>query len=123
MVFPPSEWFILSTGLDLQLQSDWFRRVPLSPIPQCTDTNSPLFTGAAVAYTEFTTEAIKWTVGRPRPEWLGRCQPDLAKVQAELTSTAVAMFDRSICTSTDQNTLDDGQRSFPSGHASGKSTH
>ena len=83
-------------------------------------TNSPSFTGAAVAYTVLTIEAIKWTVGRPRPDWLGRCKPDLVKVQADLTSTAVAMFDRSICTSTNQDTLDDGQRSFPSGHASRK---
>ncbi len=28
------------------------------------------------------------------------------------------MFDRSVCASTDQETLNDGQRSFPSGHAS-----
>ena len=74
--------------------------------------------GTALAYTVFITEMVKWTVGRPRPEWLGRCQPDLSKVQGALSSTAIAMFDRSVCTSTDQETLNDGQRSFPSGHAS-----
>lgn len=87
------------------------------------DTNGPLSIGAAVAYTVFVTEIIKWTVGRPRPDWLGRCQPDTTRVQDALTGTAVAMFDRSICTSTDRETLDDGQRSFPSGHASCKSIH
>ena len=71
-----------------------------------------------MALTEFTGELLKWMVGRPRPDWLSRCQPDLAKVQAALTNTAVAMFDRSICKSTDEATLDDGQRSFPSSHAS-----
>ena len=90
---------------------------------QCIDTNGPLSTAAAVGYTQLITEILKWTVGRPRPDWLGRCQPDLAKVQAALTSTAVAMFDRSICTSTDQDTLDEGQRSFVSGHASCECIH
>ena len=78
----------------------------------------PTSTGTALACTVLITEMIKWTVGRPRPEWLGRCQPDLSKIQGALSSTSIAMFDRSVCTSTDQETLNDGQRSFPSGHAS-----
>jgi hypothetical protein len=111
VVPPPSEWSIHSTGLDLQLQSDWPRRVPSlqSCNPSILTAHCP---GAAFAYTVFITELLKWTVGRPRPDWLSRCKPDLTKIQSALTGTAVAMFDRSICTSTDRETLDEGQKSF-----------
>jgi membrane-associated phospholipid phosphatase len=113
------EWTVHSTALGLQLQPDWPRRVPYCrPVIWFIVADDLLSTAAAFAYTQLFTDVIKWTVGRPRPDWLSRCQPDVAKVQSALTSTAVAMFDRSICTSNDQSILDDGQRSFPSGHSS-----
>jgi len=82
-----------------------------------------IYTGTAFAYTVFITEILKYTIGRPRPDWLGRCQPNFTKVQAALNNTAVTMFNRTICTSTDQEALDDGQKSFLSGHTSCKCMH
>lgn len=54
-------------------------------------------------------------VGRPRPDLLSRCHVDTARAQAAITSTAITLFNSTICTSTDTSTLNDGFRSFPSG--------
>ncbi|KAG8808257.1 hypothetical protein FRC17_004028 [Serendipita sp. 399] len=57
-------------------------------------------------------------IGRPRPDFLSRCQPDLTRVQASLSTTAVTLFNSTICTTTEKKALNDGFRSFPSGHSS-----
>jgi diacylglycerol diphosphate phosphatase/phosphatidate phosphatase len=59
----------------------------------------------------FLTDVIKNAVGRPRPDLLARCQP------AKGTShTGLVTFD--VCTETRPHVLQDGWRSFPSGHSS-----
>jgi len=61
--------------------------------------------------TSFITDAIKNTVGRPRPDLLARCQAKPETPRHELV-------DWRVCTQTDHHTLHDGFRSFPSGHSS-----
>jgi len=72
----------------------------------------------AVVVAQFFTEVIKLIIGRPRPDFLSRCQPDAQKAQAAFTATAVALFNSAICTSTDAAAMADGFKSFPSGHSS-----
>ncbi|KAK3109505.1 hypothetical protein LTR53_017171 [Teratosphaeriaceae sp. CCFEE 6253] len=65
----------------------------------------------AVLLTSFLTDLIKDAVGRPRPDLIARCVPDISAPQHELVTIDV-------CTQTDHHTLHDGWRSFPSGHSS-----
>ncbi|KAI1175413.1 acid phosphatase/Vanadium-dependent haloperoxidase [Nemania sp. FL0916] len=77
------------------------------------------------------TQGMKNLFGKPRPDLLSRCQPDLANFAEHvvgftspvLTNAAGATYvgqlvSASICTNTDKALLDDGFRSYPSGHAS-----
>lgn len=66
---------------------------------------------AATALTVFATALIKNGVGRPRPDLLDRCQPAAGTPTSGLVSI-------SVCTTTDSHFLDEGFRSFPSGHSS-----
>jgi len=70
---------------------------------------------------------IKLLFGRFRPDFLSRCKIDYNKVNDIISSTYTVggipigenrLFDISICTNTDTEVLDEGRRSFPSGHAS-----
>lgn len=61
--------------------------------------------------TSFTTDVIKNAVGRPRPDLLARCKPAKGTQAHQLVTYKV-------CTETDQHVLQDGWRSFPSGHSS-----
>ncbi|KAH9926145.1 phosphatidic acid phosphatase type 2/haloperoxidase [Fomitopsis serialis] len=63
----------------------------------------------AAAITEFT----KVTVGRPRPDLISRCIPRSGAVDP-----TYGLSDASICTQTDHYMMEDGWRSFPSGHSS-----
>lgn len=65
----------------------------------------------SIVTTLFITDLIKDVVGRPRPDLLARCKPDLDTPTSELVTIDV-------CTETDPHTLQDGWRSFPSGHSS-----
>ncbi|GBC06444.1 hypothetical protein RclHR1_06830012 [Rhizophagus clarus] len=58
------------------------------------------------------TEVFKNTVGRPRPDFLDRCQPKAGATD----SPVFGLSDASICTRTDL--LKDGFKSFLSGHSS-----
>lgn len=69
--------------------------------------------------------------GKPRPNCLSRCKPDISRVQDHYTGhyagdynpgvgLAWALVDISICTETDEHTLFDGFQSWPSGHSSSK---
>ncbi|KAI8998589.1 acid phosphatase/Vanadium-dependent haloperoxidase [Trametes punicea] len=58
------------------------------------------------------TQFVKITVGRPRPDLIARCIPR-AVVDPTLGLSTVH-----ICTQTDKHILQDGWRSFPSGHSS-----
>jgi len=65
----------------------------------------------SILLTSFLTEVVKNAVGRPRPDLLARCSPKSSTPKNELVSVAV-------CTETIHHLLQDGWRSFPSGHSS-----
>ncbi|KAH6955918.1 phosphatidic acid phosphatase type 2/haloperoxidase [Ilyonectria sp. MPI-CAGE-AT-0026] len=65
----------------------------------------------SIVLTTFITDIIKNAVGRPRPDLLARCQP--------ATDTEVnILVTIDVCTAPDGHDLQDGWRSFPSGHSS-----
>lgn len=71
------------------------------------------------------TQGMKLLFGKPRPDLLSRCQPDLSRVQGAEVSFAGKDYNplwvlvtSDICTNTDDDILQDGFKSFPSGHAS-----
>ena len=59
----------------------------------------------------FITDVVKNAVGRPRPDLLSRCKPAAGTIPSILVTIDV-------CTETDNHVLQDGWRSFPSGHSS-----
>lgn len=71
------------------------------------------------------TEGLK-NFGKPRPNALARCRPDLANIQnyyvggfyAEGFSNRWALVSVDICQQTDRSVLNDGFQSWPSGHSS-----
>lgn len=74
------------------------------------------------------TQGMKLLFGKPRPDLLSRCRPDLSRLQetavndivgAEFNAAWVLVTD-AICTNTDEDIMKDGFKSFPSGHASCK---
>lgn len=69
----------------------------------------------AVGLALVTTNIFKNTVGRPRPDFLDRCQ---AGTTVLTTAYQYVLSNSSICTQTDHAILKDGFRSFPSGHSS-----
>ncbi|KAK5134414.1 hypothetical protein LTR08_006461 [Meristemomyces frigidus] len=79
----------------------------------------------AVATAFFITQGSKNLFGKPRPDLLDRCQPDLANIAAHVVggygqdiSARWTLVSASICTQRDASILNDGFRSFPSGHSS-----
>lgn len=65
----------------------------------------------SIITTLFLTDVLKDAIGRPRPDLLARCDPDLAAPRDQYSTVA-------ICTQRDAHMLNDGFRSFPSGHSS-----
>ena len=72
------------------------------------------------------TEGLKNLIGKPRPDFLARCDPDLENIAPHVVgdysldlSSAWVLVRSSICRNTDKDVIDDGFRSFPSGHTSG----
>lgn len=65
----------------------------------------------SITLTSFITDIIKNAVGRPRPDLLARCRP-----AADTQPNVLVTID--VCTAPDGHTLQDGWRSFPSGHSS-----
>ncbi|KAI9715730.1 MAG: hypothetical protein M1828_000745 [Chrysothrix sp. TS-e1954] len=65
----------------------------------------------SVFLTALLTDIVKNTVGRPRPDLLARCKPASGTPEHSLVS-----YD--VCTETRHHRLQDGWRSFPSGHSS-----
>ncbi|CAK7275003.1 hypothetical protein SEPCBS119000_006461 [Sporothrix epigloea] len=72
----------------------------------------------------FIINGLKNICGKPRPDLLARCQPDTQNVAyyvvggiANSTSNG-QLVDPAICTNTDTSVLNDGFRSYPSGHSS-----
>ncbi|KAL2199704.1 PAP2 superfamily-domain-containing protein [Corynascus similis CBS 632.67] len=73
----------------------------------------------------FITNGMKNLFGKPRPDLLSRCEPDLANLQKYiigglegLATTAGQLVRPDICKNPDKHKLDDGFRSYPSGHSS-----
>lgn len=74
----------------------------------------------------FITEGLKTIVGKPRPNMLATCHPDLTKLRiyavgglgTSLDSEAPILVSSAICSQTSQHTLRDAFSSFPSGHSS-----
>lgn len=64
--------------------------------------------------------------GKPRPHLIALCKPDLANIDQYIVGPATGrnlspewtLVDASICLQTDKKMLNDGFRSFPSGHCS-----
>lgn len=80
--------------------------------------------GLGMASQWFITNGLKNICGKPRPDLLARCQPDIQNVAsyvvggiANITSNG-QLVDATICTNTDTSLLNDGFRSYPSGHSS-----
>lgn len=65
----------------------------------------------SLTFTGFVTNFLKVLIGRPRPDFLDRCQPK------EGTPTDV-LVDTSVCTNTDTAVVLEGFKSLPSGHSS-----
>lgn len=70
----------------------------------------------------FFTSGMKNLFGKPRPNLLSRCQPDLANfaqyVVSNATKSGDGLVSASICSNKDKSVIDEGFRSFPSGHSS-----
>ncbi|KXX81719.1 Diacylglycerol pyrophosphate phosphatase 1 [Madurella mycetomatis] len=72
----------------------------------------------------FITNGMKNLFGKPRPDLLSRCQPDLQNVGDYIIGGLVTetsngqLVSPRICQNTDRHVLDDGFRSYPSGHSS-----
>ncbi|KAI1149430.1 PAP2 superfamily-domain-containing protein [Nemania diffusa] len=77
---------------------------------------------ASLAAAWFTTNGLKQLFGKPRPNMLSRCHPDAENIAAYVVGgvlTAVSdgrLVTSAICTNTDKAVVDEGFRSFPSGH-------
>jgi len=71
------------------------------------------------------TQGMKNLFGKPRPDLLSRCKPDLDRIRdfaittvGEVFNPAWVLVTPGICTTTDNDLLKDGFKSFPSGHSS-----
>ncbi|KAL3427784.1 pap2 domain containing protein [Phlyctema vagabunda] len=72
------------------------------------------------------TNGMKNLFGKPRPDLLSRCEPDLANIARYAvggfsntqTAESTYLVSNKICMNTDKDMMDDGFRSFPSGHSS-----
>jgi membrane-associated phospholipid phosphatase len=81
----------------------------------------------AVAF--MVTQGMKLLFGKPRPDFLSRCNPDLNRI-AEFAVNPVGerfnpqwvLVTSGICQNRDDDILQDGFKSFPSGHSSCKCT-
>lgn len=61
--------------------------------------------------TSFVTDVLKNAIGRPRPDLISRCQPELGTPKDQWVTWEV-------CTVKNKHILEEGWRSFPSGHSS-----
>jgi membrane-associated phospholipid phosphatase len=73
----------------------------------------------------FFTQGMKNMFGKPRPDMLSRCEPDLENAAKYVVGGVVSsqsplwqLYSADICKQTDRHKLDDGFRSYPSGHSS-----
>ena len=84
--------------------------------------------GLSCAVTALFTNALKLLIGRPRPDLLSRCVPNLAEISSHVLGgisdqiSEGTLVSSTICQQTKHDILKDGFQSFPSGHASCKLT-
>ena len=71
------------------------------------------------------TDGMKGLFGKPRPDLLARCVPDVANLQkyivggfGSLVPDGQQLVSWQICQQTDMSILNDGFAAFPSGHSS-----
>ncbi|KAI5475137.1 hypothetical protein MNV49_001881 [Pseudohyphozyma bogoriensis] len=76
--------------------------------------NSALGLILSLGLTTTITNLIKVTVGRPRPDIIDRCQP----IAGAVDPSPYGLSNLSICTVKIGHIIDDGFKSFPSGHSS-----
>ncbi|MCJ1325500.1 phosphatidic acid phosphatase type [Thelotrema lepadinum] len=81
--------------------------------------------GLAVVGAFFFTSGVKAVVGKPRPNLIARCQPDLSQITRYAVSglgqsleEAPTLVSAGICRNPDQSVIQDGFASYPSGHSS-----
>ncbi|KAL2269865.1 hypothetical protein VTJ83DRAFT_2049 [Remersonia thermophila] len=83
--------------------------------------------GLAVIAAWFITNTMKNLFGKPRPDLLSRCQPDLENLEKYIigglkglqgATVAGQLVSPEICKNKDDHMLNDGFRSYPSGHSS-----
>ncbi|MCJ1342739.1 hypothetical protein MMC31_000928 [Peltigera leucophlebia] len=81
--------------------------------------------GLALASTFVLTEGVKHLTGKPRPDLLNRCNPDLGPESLDTHTVGgvkifngLVMVSSTICRQTNKDILDDGFKSFFSGHSS-----
>jgi diacylglycerol diphosphate phosphatase / phosphatidate phosphatase len=67
--------------------------------------------GISIILTSFITDVLKDAIGRPRPDLIARCSPEISTPTDSLVTIE-------ICTEMQRHLLHDGWRSFPSGHSS-----
>lgn len=73
--------------------------------------------------TVFLVNGLKLLLGKPRPDLLARCDPDLANAAAYVLGgvndriSEGTLVSWTICRNTDTKVLEDGFQAFPSGHA------
>ncbi|SLM33806.1 Phosphatidic acid phosphatase type 2/haloperoxidase, partial [Lasallia pustulata] len=79
----------------------------------------------ALATALLLTSGLKNLLGKPRPDLLNRCKPDLQSLQAHAVggygaevSEGILLVSWTICTQSSREILNDGFASFPSGHSS-----
>ncbi|KAJ5198782.1 PAP2 superfamily-domain-containing protein [Penicillium cinerascens] len=81
--------------------------------------------GLSLSGAFFITSGLKDVVGKPRPDLLARCDPDLSNLAAHLVgglglkeTSAPILVDTSICQNPDSSVIKNGFAAFPSGHSS-----
>lgn len=81
--------------------------------------------GLALASTFVLTEGVKHLTGKPRPDLLNRCNPDLGPESLDTYTVGgvkifngLVMVSSTICRQKNKDILDDGFKSFFSGHSS-----
>ncbi|RAL65100.1 hypothetical protein DID88_001207 [Monilinia fructigena] len=79
--------------------------------------------GLSLALAFVITNGMKNLFGRPRPDLISRCDPDMANIAKYAVGggnrpEGIVLVEAGICRQTDKYTLEDGFRSYPSGHSS-----
>ena len=82
--------------------------------------------GVSLATTTTVVTGVKNLTGKPRPNFLAICRPDISRIPShtvgghgQSVSNLWVMVDGGVCQEADRRVLNDGFRSFPSGYAAG----